>query len=173
MLFKIIGGALVILASSFLGYFFSRDCASRPNQLRDLQGLLQMFENEISFLSNLLVDAFRKIYRSSRSDVALFFKDTINNLTLDSGLGASNAWTKAIKENIKKTALNKEDEEILISFGELLGNSDLEGQIKNIKLTLNQLKLQEQKAEENKKKNEAMYRTLGVLGGLAVVIVLF
>ena len=34
----------------------------------------------------------------------------------------------------------------------MLGSSDLEGQIKNIRLTLNQLKLQEQKAEEFRKK---------------------
>ena len=37
------------------------------------------------------------------------------------------------------TALNREDEQILLSFGKSLGNTDLEGQIKNIRLTLAQL----------------------------------
>ena len=69
--------------------------------------------------------------------------------------------------------MNSEDEEILISFGKLLGSSDTEGQIKNIRLTLNQLKMQEEKAEELRKKNESMYRNLGVLGGLAIIIILF
>jgi len=55
----------------------------------------------------------------------------------------------------------------------MLGSSDVEGQIKNIRLTINQLKLQEQKAEELRAKNEAMYRNLGILGGLAIIIILF
>jgi stage III sporulation protein AB len=173
MLFKIIGSIIVISGTSFLGYFYSKDCGKRPNQLRELQALFQMFENEICFLSNLLIDAFKRIYKSSTSEAAIFFKDTAGIIGADKSIGGSDAWYKAVRANIKNTALNKEDEEILISFGKMLGNSDLEGQVKNIKLTLCQLKLQEQKAEESKKKNEAMYKALGVLGGLAIVIIMF
>ena len=158
----------VVLWVIFIPWTVERDQIN----CRELQGFMQMFENEISFLSNLLVDAFNRICNSSNSEVTIFFKDTSNILSTD-GSNGSEAWKKAVKKNIKKTALNKEDEEILVSFGKMLGNSDLEGQIKNIRLTLCQLKLQEQKAEEYKKKNEAMYKALGVLGGLAIVIILF
>lgn len=172
MLLKIIGSILVLAASGFLGFVLSRDCSRRPQELRELQGLLQMFENEISFLSNLLTDAFAKIYRSSKSEVAVFFEETADMLKINAGINASQAWETAVGKNLKMTSLNKEDEEILISFGKMLGNSDLEGQIKNIRLTLNQLKIQEQKAEESKAKNEAMYKRLGILGGIAIVIIL-
>jgi len=87
----------------------------------------------------------------------------VEALENDTGITAGEAWAKAVKENIKNTSLNKEDEEIIISFGKMLGSSDVEGQIKNIRLTINQLKLQEQKAEELRAKNEAMYRNLGYL----------
>jgi stage III sporulation protein AB len=163
---------MVITASGFLGYYFSLDCSKRPGQLRVLQGLLQMLENEMCFLSSLLTDSFEKISRSSDSAVTLLFSDTVKILSSSDGLNASEAWEKAVRNNIKNTSLKKEDEEILVSFGKMLGASDLEGQIKNIRLTLNQLKMQEQKAEESKKKNESMYRSLGILGGLALVIIL-
>ena len=172
MLFKLIGSIIVLASTSFLGYVLSRDCSKRPQQLRELQGLLQIFENEVSFLSNLLVDAFKKIYSLSKSDAAIFFKRTVQLLEMNNGFSSVEAWEAAVKECIKGTALNKEDEAILASFGKMLGNSDLEGQIKNIRLTLNQLKLQEQKAEATKTKNEAMYKRLGVLAGIAIVIVL-
>lgn len=172
MLFKIIGSLLVIAASSLVGYVFSRDCTRRPQELRVLQGLLNMLENEMCYLSNLLSDSFEKISRSSRSEVAAFFGRAAANLEQNDSLNAAEAWEMAVRENIGKTALNKEDLEILISFGKMLGSSDLEGQIKNIRLTVNHLKMQEQKAEELKKKNGAMYKSLGVLGGLAVVIIL-
>ncbi|NLP14782.1 MAG: stage III sporulation protein AB [Clostridium sp.] len=173
MLLKIVGSLIVFISSSLLGYMYSRKCSERPKDLRTLQGLLQMFENEISFLSNVLTKAFLKIYRCNDSGVSAFFGHTVEILNSDAGINARDAWTKAVRENINKTALNSEDEEILISFGKLLGSSDVEGQIKNIRLTLNQLKMQEEKAEELRKKNESMYRNLGVLGGLAIIIILF
>ncbi len=171
MVIKLIGSMIVFGASSFLGFALSRDCSKRPHELRILQGELQVFENEIAFLSNLLGDAFKKVCSSDTSTVSIFFRETEEKLRAGRGLNASEAWELSVRENIHKTSLNKEDEEILVSFGKLLGNSDVEGQIKNIRLTLSQLKIQEQKAEVHKAKNEKMYKTLGVLGGLAVVIV--
>ncbi|KNY26696.1 stage III sporulation protein SpoIIIAB [Pseudobacteroides cellulosolvens] len=172
MLFKIIGSILILISSSFLGFYFSKECTRRPSELRELQRLLQMFENEISFLSSTVTEAFTKLSNYYESSTRLFFSGTAELLKDKNGINAFDAWEKAVKENIKKTALKKEDEAILLSFGKILGASDLEGQINNIRLTLTQLKMQEEKAEEVKEKNRTMYRNLGVLGGLAVVIVL-
>lgn len=172
MLFKIVGSIMVIAASSFLGYYFSRDSSMRPQQLRVLQNMLQMFENEISFLSNLLIDAFNRVSQSTNSEVSVFFRETVEGLKGGKSLNAAEAWEEAVRDNLTRTALIKEDADVLVSFGKMLGNSDLEGQIKNIRLTITQLKLQEQKAEDSRKKNEAMFKSLGVLGGIALVIIL-
>lgn len=169
---KIIGSIMVISASSFIGYFISGDCSKRPVQLRDLQGMIRMLENEIRFLSSYIPEAFERIYKSVDSPVKDFFKATVENLKNDSSLNASCAWEMAITENIHKTALNEEDRDILLAFGKMLGNSDIEGQIKNTGFVLHQLSLQEKKAEENKKRNETLYKTLGLLGGIAAVLVL-
>lgn len=173
MIFKIVGSLIVLLSSGFLGYILSSDCKKRPQQLRELQAMLQMFENQISYLSDILAEAFTRIYKSSNSEVGVFFINTVDKLKNNKSINAASAWEAAVRENIKKTALNREDEEILVSFGKILGISDLDGQIKNIRLALGQLRLQEQKAEESRIKNEGMYRSLGILGGIAVVIVLF
>ena len=172
MILKIIGSIIVVTASSFIGCFLSKDCSKRPLQLKILQGLIQMLENEIRFLSSYIPDAFKRIYESVDSPAAEFFKATIENLNNDSSLNASQAWEMAISKNIYKTALNGEDRDTLVNFGKMLGNSDLEGQIKNIEFVLHQLSLQEKKAEETKRKNETLYKTLGFLGGIAVVLVL-
>lgn len=172
MVFKLIGGIVVIFSSGFLGYILSRDCARRPQQLRDLQSLLQMLENQISFMSDILSDAFESISRNSSSEVTAFFEAAAGFLKAERGIDARSAWEQAVNQNIKRTALSREDIEILFSFGRMLGGSDLEGQIKNIRLTRSQLELQERKAEESRVKNERMYRSLGILGGIAVVIIL-
>ncbi|NMA34407.1 MAG: stage III sporulation protein AB [Clostridiaceae bacterium] len=171
MLFKIIGSLVVLLSSSFLGYIMSRDCSKRPQQLRRMQNLLQMFENQITYLSDVLAEVFERIGRAG-GETGIFFITAVELLKKGQASSASEAWEKAVKKCIRMTALNKEDEQVLLSFGRSLGNTDLDGQIRNIRLTLGQLAMQERKAEENRKKNESMYRSLGILGGMAVVIVL-
>lgn len=172
MVFKLVGGIIVLFSSGFLGYVLSRDCARRPQQLRDLQSLFQMLENQISFMSEILSDAFEIICRNSSSEAAAFFETAAGYLKNDRGIDARGAWERAVKDNIKSTALGREDIEILFSFGRMLGGSDLDGQVKNIRLTRSQLELQERKAEEFRTKNERMYRSLGILGGIAVVIII-
>ena len=172
MLFKIAGSLIVILSCTFLGFVLSADCRKRPQQLRDLQSMLQMFENQISYLSDVITEAFIRIGKVCRSETGIFFTSTVEILNESRNRSACQAWEQAVRQNIKKTALNKEDEEILLTFGKMLGCTDLEGQIKNIRLALDQLKHQEVKAEVSRSRNEKMYRSLGVLGGIAVVIVL-
>lgn len=172
MLFKLTGSIIVIVSCSFLGLILSRDCMKRPAQLRELQSILQMFENQISYLSDVIAEAFERISKIGGSDTCVFFTKAIEILRKDKTISASEAWRKAVEQCICRTALNKEDEEILLAFGRMLGSTDLDGQIKNIRLTIGQLRLQEDKAEESRRKNESMYKSFGVLGGIAVVIVL-
>jgi len=172
MLFKLAGSVIVILSCTFLGFVLSNDCKRRPQQLRELQSLLQMFENQITYLSDVISEAFERISRVGCSETCIFFSKTVEILKKERAISASEAWELAVRQNIKKTSLNMEDEEIIAAFGKMLGSSDLEGQVKNIRLTLEHLKLQEEKAEESRRSNEKMYRSLGILGGIAVVIVL-
>lgn len=172
MIIKFIGAVVLICATSFIGYSLAADCSKRPRALRELQSLLQMLKNEISYLSNLLSEAFNRIYEGSNADTAILFKEAALNLEI-AGVTADVAWEKALEDNYAKLSLNKEDKVILVTFGKMLGNSDLEGQLSNIELISSQLKLQELKAEEMRVKNEKMYRSLGVLSGLAIAIILF
>lgn len=172
MIIKFIGAIVLISATSLIGFSLANDCSKRPRALRELQSLLQMLENEISYLSNLLSEAFNRIYEGTNSDTAILFREAAKNLGIN-GVTADVAWEKSINENYAKLSLNKEDKDILLTFGNMLGNSDLEGQLNNIRLMSSQLKLQELKAEDMRQKNEKMYSSLGVLSGLAITIILF
>ena len=47
-----------------------------------------------------------------------------------------------------------------------------EGQVSEIEVTEQFLDMQISKAEEDKKKNQKMYKTLGIVAGLVIVIIL-
>lgn len=53
------------------------------------------------------------------------------------------------------------------------GKTDIEGQMSEINLFKEMLKTKIAKAEEEKKKNTKMYRSLGTITGLVIIIILF
>ena len=80
------------------------------------------------------------------------------------------AWSKGVDDT--STYLNKEDIENIKSFGKLIGKTDKEGQVSHIELTRTFIELQLEKARKEEEKNAKMYKTLGAIIGLAIVIIL-
>ena len=83
---------------------------------------------------------------------------------------ASIAWEKSIEEYDGN--LTKEDKQVIKNLSRLLGATDLEGQISQIEVTENFLENQIRQAQEEKNKNEKLYKKLGSTIGLAIVIIL-
>ena len=84
---------------------------------------------------------------------------------------------ESFKYNLEKSKsdlyLQSDDIEILLSLGRVLGTSDTLDQQKHFKTTIMNLERSQDDAKENKDKNAKMYRSLGVLFGSAVVIILY
>ena len=68
--------------------------------------------------------------------------------------------------------INEEDKNALNNLSKLLGKTDLEGQLNQIEMTSDFLDEQIKKAEKEKNKNEKMYRTLGMILGMTIVVIL-
>lgn len=83
---------------------------------------------------------------------------------------AGEAWEKSIDE--AKIMLKKEDKEALKSLSKLLGSTGIEGQLNQLHMVNSFLEEQIKEASIAKDKNEILYKKLGVIVGLAIVIVL-
>ena len=99
------------------------------------------------------------------------FKQTNLNLQENRNKSIDEAWTEAVQED--ENNLKEEDKEIIKMLGRLLGKTDKEGQIAEIQVTRNFLNTQILRAEEEKKKNTKLYKTLGTVIGCGIGIILF
>ncbi len=83
---------------------------------------------------------------------------------------AGEAWKKALQ----KVKLNFKDEDIkaLENLGKLLGKTDIDGQLSRIEVTQKFLDEQIKNAEEEQIKNEKLFKSLSIITGLAIVIIL-
>lgn len=169
---RIVGFIFIIFSCSGLGYVLSSRLSMRVRELKLLRISLQMLETEIVYSNTPLPLAFNSVQKKCGRPVKNLFKTTSENLDKKVFGTVGEAFSASIEENKDILSLNREDMEILKSFGYSIGSSDVEGQVKSFNMVLKQLDGQEIKAEDIRSKNEKMYRNLGFLAGLAIVIIL-
>ncbi len=170
---KLIGAILVLTASTFGGFYIARNFKERPAQLRILQQALQMLETEIVYGSVPLNLIMEHIGERIPQKLKYIFLDMSKNLRELDGISTSDCWEMAIDKNIQFTSLKKQDREILINFGQQLGCSDREDQMKHIKLAIKNLETEEILAREEQKTYEGLSKNLGILLGILLVILIY
>lgn len=83
------------------------------------------------------------------------------------------SFNKAFSQAIAKSAcLNTEDKEILAPLSEVLGSTDLEGQLSSLELTESLLQQSLKKARIRRESHSRLYTTAGILAGVAFAIVM-
>lgn len=172
LIVKLVGSVLVVAAGGGLGLLVVSNLVARPRQLRDFQSALQMLETEIQYAASPLPEAMDRVGRAVGAPVGMVLERAASYLTTGGGLVAADGWELALREARGTAALTREDIDILLAFGAFLGRSDREDQVKHLRLARERLHRQELKAEEDRMRNERLWRYLGFLGALALVVVL-
>lgn len=128
---------------------------------------LNFFETKIEYTHEPLQDIFIDISNTLKKEIGTIFKVAGIKMKEKS---AKEAWEYSI--DISQTALNEDDLNIIKDFGKTLGQTDLQGQLSKTKLTLQFLEKQIEESQFEENKNKKLYKTLGVLTGMGLVIIL-
>ena len=170
---KIIGSFIVIGTATITGFSYAGLFSERVKQLRDIQYALRALEAEIVYTETPLSVAFKNVGLKCDKPISKLFLCISEVLHKKQVKSVLDAFNEANLDSKGEVYLNKEETEVMSSFMNSLGNTDIEGQKKNFNITIKKLELFEEKAVESKNKNEKLYKYLGVSAGLLVVIILF
>jgi len=168
---KIVGAIIILASTSWGGMEFSKVLSERPKQLRQLKSALQSLEAEIMYAHTPLHEAARRLADQLSYPLSRFFADFSTRL-MQEETTVRDAWTNCLEGIWKTTAMKQPELEIMKQFGETLGRHDRISQQKQILLTLSHLEREEIEARNNQAKYEKMVKSLGVLSGLLIVILL-
>ncbi len=157
----------IFVASTLLGIKISKKYSSRVKELKEFQSALNIFEEKIKFTYEPIPDVFQEISQHIKGNIGKIFEKASDDMKI---MSAGVAWEKAIDES--NTKLTNDDKEVIKGLAKMLGKTDLDGQVNEIRLTLKFLETKLKEAEVEKSKNEKMYKTLGATIGLAIVIIL-
>lgn len=172
MILKLIGGFMVFIACSLLGIAASNRYSYRPKDIRRFRSSIQMLETEILYGCTPLPQALKNISNKVEGPLKKFYSMISEDLICGRNYSFENAWKNGADNLLKDTCLKKGDKELITDFGKVLGSSDREDQKKHFELFYILLKQNENTAEDERQKNEKMYRTLGFLSGIVIFIIL-
>ena len=151
----------------YMGNYKASQYINRLRELISIKSALNILENKIKFTQSPLNDIFKNIADNcSEKNI----KNIFQTLSINRDINIHKSWEKTI--NKQESNLNSEDKKILVDMGKIIGTTDVEGQVGNIRITSSFIDKQIENAEQEKEKNVKMFRTLGIVFGLTIIIIL-
>lgn len=167
VIFKCLLLIAIFILSAGIGLLISKMYENRVNELKEFKNILNIIKTKIKFTYEPLGEIFKEISKDNSTRIERIFGKMSTQLQY---CPVNDVWTSCIQE--ADISINQEDKNILKKMGKLLGQTDVEGQLSEIEVTEKFLDMQIEKAEEERKKNQKMYKMLGVVLGLVFVIIL-
>nr|WP_255437680.1 stage III sporulation protein SpoIIIAB [Thalassobacillus sp. CUG 92003] len=158
-------------ATTWAGFDLAAKFKQRPQQIRQWKNAIQMIEAEMVYGQSSLREVCETIQKQLPQPIARFFAELIADYGKKTD-DFSQLWEDHIHLHWKQNALDQNEKEILIQFGNTLGQHDLIHQQKQIRLTLSHLERELEDAVTMFHQYHQMARGLGVLSGLLVIILI-
>lgn len=169
---KIFINGIILLLTSIIGYAYGNIYTRRARNLLDLQYCIRVLESEIINGNVPLPQALENTSVKGRGSISILFKEIKDDLTINKREDIFHSFLRQ-KYNLKdRYALKTEDIEVFLYLGKILGKSSRGDQEKNMRFIISQLDNLYIEAQNEEAKNAKLYRTLGFLAGLVIVIIL-
>ncbi|GAA4845869.1 stage III sporulation protein SpoIIIAB [Paenibacillus vulneris] len=170
---KLLGAMMILLSATLFGFYQAQQYSRRPKQIGDVIRALQRLETEIVYGFTPLREALMKVASSCPQPVTAIFRHTAEELGQAGGRPAQQIWQQSLQEHWKHTSMKAGEQDIVRQLGFTLGLSDSADQVKHLRLAIQQLQGELDGAEEERKRYEGMWRSLGLLMGALVVILMY
>ncbi len=166
-MFKFVGLAVIIAVTSLTGSYFALTLKMRLTNLKKINYLIDEIIILLRFKASTVYEITEHLVKNKRfSDFGF-----LSNISEKDNISFQHSWCSALNKNLP-SGLKKEDAEILADIGRNLGTSDMEGQISMLSLQRTELEMLISSAESDCERKSKLYRSLGVLAGAFISVML-
>ena len=166
---KLLLSFAIVFLTAYLGNMKASKLKQREYILREAVTFFNLVKNEMKYMMCILPNA----YEIARQKLTTPLKEAIGQIAVDMVTFENvDAVDRSIIENISKLdSLSSYDKNIVASTLKSLGRNDLESQINIIENGIEILDNQIQEANEFKITNSKLYRTIGTITGIMIVVI--
>ena len=172
MIVRIVAGCVVLLGCAYVGILFAASFKKRVRQLEELCFVVGQMEFDIDFLNMPICGSLERISGLCEGGIKSVIDYVRKELRRDKCLNMHELWKKAFERFEYDLALTENDKKIMLDFSKNLGGGDRMREKNNIKATVMRLETAREEAQGSATTNSKMYRGLGILAGIVIVIVL-
>ena len=169
---KITGAALVIFACGALGYGKSAGISARLSLLREIEKMLLLLMGEITYRKEALPEAMLRVSGKVQEPLDSFLKDTAKMAQKYQGERFACIFRENAEKYLKNSNLAQKDFEEFVQLGEYLGYLDADMQKNTSQRYLQQLKTEIDTLAGEMPVKKKLYRSLGMLSGIFLAILL-
>lgn len=170
---KLMGIFCILSGSTGLGLAFARELELRITELLQIQQMMLLLRGEIRYMHQPLPEAFLHLSGNAPAPFREFFLKTARDLQRRNGQTAEEIWRRNLKNCFSGLKISRQEKKELEKLGSMLGYLDVEMQVNALDYYLEQLKLSVGQAREAAESRRRLYQYMGVLGGAALVILIF
>lgn len=173
---KIIGAALVIAAGAGFGSCPVHKMAHRTQEMEELYYCLLRLKSEISHAVRTLPEALKCAAECGEEKKNGVYKSMLLRIAerMEEGRSSYPVLLKeAAEEVFRGSVLTAEEEAAFLRTFQSLGGTDREKQIQALEYYAETIRLALSEEKQKKKERSYLYRSLGVLGGIFLSVLLY
>jgi stage III sporulation protein AB len=173
---KLIGAVLVVLAGAGFGTCPVHKMKERTKEFEALYFCLLRLKSEISHGGRPLPEALKAAADSKKEGVEGIYRGVMRNLAarLEKGREAYEVQLReCVADAFSDTVITKEEQEAFLDTFLLLGGADKEKQVQMLSYYAENVRLSIAQEKQKKKEKSYLYRSLGVLGGIFLAVIMY
>lgn len=171
MIYRLFLSFVIVALCYVCGRNYSMKFIVREKNIGIMCNCLRQLLFNIQFLNMPLSQSFFNISKNEKNAVGEMF-EYIGKGMCESKSDICNLWKNALDFYKDELMFREEEIQILIDFVKRLGTGDRNNEISNIECTVLRLKSMEEEALNEKVGNVKMFRGMGLLAGIFIVIML-
>ena len=170
---KLCGAVLILFACAAIGNGSARDIEARYEELCYVRRIILNLRGEMQYSRDTLSGVFTKLAAKTRHPYDAFFEAVSREMEARTGRRFDEIWSDQVERCLCAAPLSPARRAELSELGGHLGDADLTMQIRMIDLYLERLEQVAERARSEKENRKKVCRSMGLFGGMFLLILLF
>ncbi|MBQ3666417.1 MAG: stage III sporulation protein AB [Lachnospiraceae bacterium] len=169
---KILGSTLIILSGTCMGMKASEHLFLQNEGLKKLKKMIVLLRGEIKYNHTYLSQAFEHVSNKISDPFSGFLLFVSEKLNENSGKSFQEIWKESVREKLQIIDLTAIHLKKIEELGDTIGFLDTDMQIATFDLFIEQLDHDIEENNQKLKDNSKLYKCLGLMGGILVVLII-
>lgn len=166
MLLKLIGSICIIVSCTSIGFSRSIDLNKQLEELETLKHMFYLLKKELEYTHGTFEEIFSNIGSKITGKYGAWITELAETLRQKPQVQFEVIWQESIETDLKNTKIQEKDMKELVKIGKYLGR------LESIELYINQLEYEIKIRREEYRSKRKLYQSMGIAGGIFLVILL-